>query len=518
MDEGMQPAQATSAQDAAGAAAVPANPSPAAVPASPAREARPQDDESAELKEALKEIAHAFGTTISGDGDERDMIDELMDIEKGLQSVSNPFASITQALMEDPAKRRVWNPGDYKAKPHANTMRCMRIMAESKSDCSACLDVCPEVAISIEGQVIRISDDCRKCGLCLSVCPTEVFTETMHLAKKLYDNIARAAAIHDQCYITCTRALGRLPQANEIVLPCVGALAPEVLFACLADYPNLSVYLPMGVCDRCQTVTGEQVLMDNIAKAEAWSGRSVGIAMDEDELTHDRKRSYERSEFLKRYAQIGTTAILGATNPVLAGAQAVSKRISEHAARINAIERQLDAIVGNSNAQKKRRTITPRRQLLLGAIQAHPRLASRVDAQVPVCDSSLCTMCGVCTRVCPTYAIDMDNDGHFGVATSYCVGCGACVAACEEQALSMGPADISELVLPKGEGLTTAQQTEKLDAALEKLKAEALRKVEGLMGGGEAAAAAPAATDTTPAGDIAAPASVTSTVPEEGKE
>ena len=84
------------------------------------------------------------------------------------------------------------------------------------------MDVCPVDAITIHGASLRIEDTCCRCGLCAAACPTETFIVRKNAPLALYDNVARVAAAYEQCYITCPRALDRLPKENEIVLPCVG--------------------------------------------------------------------------------------------------------------------------------------------------------------------------------------------------------------------------------------------------------------------------------------------------------
>ena len=46
----------------------------------------------------------------------------------------------------------------------------------------------------------------------------------------------------------------------------------------------MEVYLPFGICDRCRTTTGEEGYVTNIGQAEEWSGRAVGLVMEEQEL------------------------------------------------------------------------------------------------------------------------------------------------------------------------------------------------------------------------------------------
>lgn len=292
--------------------------------------------------------------------EKRDMLDEIIDFRRDLKAVQNPLDGITGALIQDPDNVPTWNPGEYKERPRGNAQRCARIKSGNDAACSVCLDVCPVNAISFTGGRIDISQDCRKCGLCMSMCPAEAFTDHQHLPKRLYDTIAKVAEAHKKCYLTCTRALGRLPEANEVVLPCVGAVPAEALFAVIAAYPNVEVYLPFGICDRCRTTTGEEAYVTNIGQAEEWSGRAVGLVMEEQEMERGFKRSYERGQFVQSMVRTGQTA-LALSNPVLAGAQAVAAKITEHTKQINNLQRSLDGMVGSATSLKRHRTLTQRR-------------------------------------------------------------------------------------------------------------------------------------------------------------
>ena len=56
--------------------------------------------------------------------------------------------------------------------------------------------------------------------------------------KKVYDAVARAATAHETAYVTCTRALKRVPRENEVVLACVGDVTRETWFSILTDFPT----------------------------------------------------------------------------------------------------------------------------------------------------------------------------------------------------------------------------------------------------------------------------------------
>ncbi len=64
---------------------------------------------------------------------------------------------------------------------------------------------------------------------------------------------------------------------------------------------------------------------------------------------------------------------------------------------------------------------------------------ARADAIKAVVDLEKCTSCGVCARVCPFGAIEVDVKAKTGahVITAACAGCGACAAECRFQAITV---------------------------------------------------------------------------------
>jgi len=400
--------------------------------------------------------------------EKRDLIDDLMDIRDGfgdLNNLTHPLDGVADALADPNAPR--FDPSQYKEKPRVNSIYCTRCSSSSLVDdataartCSRCLDVCPVDAIEIHKANVKVKDTCRKCGLCVMACPTEAFISSRIMGKLLYEKIARAASSHEECYVTCTRALGRLPKDNEVLLPCVGAVPREVWFSLIADYDNVNVYLPLGICDKCRTVTGEEAYVGEIAAAEEWSQESVGLEVEAKDLNHNQTRAYRRSQFMSDIRRVGQQA-LTSTSPVLSGAQAVANKIRAHADQLQSMQRALENSVGDKASSSHRRMLTQKRKNVLGMLQGHPALAGRMRLKTPVCDTSLCTMCGNCERACPVHACTLDDQGHFSVADAYCVNCGACVTVCPEGALSLQTCDPSNLVIRDEEAEKRKQEAAK---------------------------------------------------------
>ena len=407
--------------------------------------------------------------------EERDMLDDLIDIQQNWQAVSNPFGGMFDVLTQDPSKVKRWDPADYKELPRINATTCLQVSAGTDEVCNRCQEACPVAAIEINpaDKKVTISEDCRQCGLCSSVCPAGTFITSKLSAKALYDRIARIAGAYEQAYVTCTRALGRLPKDNEVVLPCVGAIPTEVWFSLLCDYDNLCVYLPLGICDRCRTVTGERVYAEHIAEAEELSEGAVGLEVDEKQMTHDFTRAYLRSQFVSNMTRSGMN-MATMSMPLLSGAQAVAKRVRDHGAQLMNVQRQIETAVGARTDQSKRRMLTQGRKLVLAALQSHPELASNFKLRIPVCDWTYCSMCGECADACPMHACDLDANGHFSVEPTYCVNCQACMIACPECCIEMVPCDPQELVIPDEDSERLAEKR----AELQKRKQEAKERLQ----------------------------------------
>lgn len=408
--------------------------------------------------------------------DERDFLDEIIEIQKDWKAVSNPLGNLATALTTEAEPEKPWDPSQYKFTARGNSTSCIRCSTQNDAICSACLDACPVGAIAMKGSSIKVSSACRKCGLCVAVCPTDAMTDGHNTPRKIYDRIVKVAASHETCYVTCTRALGRNPLDNEVVFPCVGCIPTAVWFSVLADFRNVSVYLPLGVCDRCRTKTGEEVYVDQIAKAEELTTRTVGLECDEGQMSRKKKRSYERREFMESLMRSGQQA-LAISNPALASARAIAKRLEDHTRQINQLQKTLEQVCGTTTNQHKRRILTQKRSLMLSTFQDHPRLAERVKVKAPVCDTSRCSMCGECVKVCPTHAIELDDAGRFSVEPIYCLSCKACAAVCPEKALKLKRVESEQLIVPDPDAERREEELKKQKVELERLKKEGRAKL-----------------------------------------
>ena len=80
--------------------------------------------------------------------EQRDMLDDLIDISDSWQALSNPFGGVMDTLTQDPSKIKKWDPSEYKEVPRPNAVTCLQITSQSTEVCGRCLEACPTAAIS----------------------------------------------------------------------------------------------------------------------------------------------------------------------------------------------------------------------------------------------------------------------------------------------------------------------------------------------------------------------------------
>lgn len=56
----------------------------------------------------------------------------------------------------------------------------------------------------------------------------------------------------------------------------------------------------------------------------------------------------------------------------------------------------------------------------------------------PVIDKEKCILCGICSKYCPLWVIDVEKDEKsITIDYEYCKGCGICEEVCPKSAISM---------------------------------------------------------------------------------
>lgn len=387
-----------------------------------------------------------------------DLLDDLIGISKEFGKMKDDLIGVSDDLTGEQRAAKLWNPVDYKEVPRVDASKCVRCIAEDEATCTRCFDICPTDSIIIEEGGIEIKDNCRKCGLCVGACPNDALKSFKYEPRRLYDDICKVADTHEMVYVTCTRALGHVPEEGEFVLPCIGMLTPEMWTALMIDRDNIAVYLPLGKCEKCKTTTGEEAYSRNIALGETWSGGTLGFECDEEDLVLGIRHDVERREFVQNAAKkAGLTA--ANTNPLTRKATQVYQRLQEHSKQLTQMTKTLERITGGSSTADRKRNLEVNRSLLLVALRDHEDRAHLIEIRLPQTNPELCVACGTCVKACPMGALDLIErpqdvavDQQEAADTSeptpqqqkisqvtapYCTGCDLCRDVCPHGAIAM---------------------------------------------------------------------------------
>ena len=108
----------------------------------------------------------------------------------------------------------------------------------------------------------------------------------------------------------------------------------------------------------------------------------------------------------------------------------------------------LDGEIINEFAEngRSRRTLQPRRRMLLEAVAAHPVVASNAEVIVSETDAARCVECLDCTKCCPTGArMASPENGSLDYEPRFCIGCGVCLDACPREAIDLVEVSIAQI-------------------------------------------------------------------------
>lgn len=390
-----------------------------------------------------------------------DFLDELIGLQKEFQAITGEISDETafvRGATVDESSEPVWTPSDYKVVPKGNSAMCVRCKKEDAS-CDLCLQVCPTDSIFFDDDgALEIKSDCRKCGLCVAACPTDALVSSLHAPKMVYDKICKAAEANEMVYVTCTRALGHVPEAAQVVLPCVGAISAEVWYAILCEYGNVGIYLPRGICDKCRTTTGEECYTDAISLGESWSGENVDLVERERDMVLEVDHQAERKAFVNgSLKSLGMTA--SKVNPLTAKLARGAEKLAKHSKQITELQKSLDRLAGAKSTVNKKRVLTNTRQLMLVALANHPDTASAILLDAPQ-STDKCDCCGECADACPMSAIDI-VDGGIQVLTTHCVACALCSDVCPQGAIEFVEVDGNRLIVDDPETKKKVEADEK---------------------------------------------------------
>lgn len=311
--------------------------------------------------------------------------------------------------------------------PRLRESRCTRYRFRY-SECRRCADVCPHDAIVLDDAGARIDPArCRDCGLCTAACHTGAWESESFQPIELL----RQAIRQPSWRVTCAPAGGDA----DAVLPCLGAL-PAATLAYLARR-GIGVSLHgAGHCGDCAHGSkGADQLQSNLR----------AVASLHDVVRHDVDAAWAMPEVDRTFAGAGRAG------PTV-------RRVAEGASRRGLLRRLVRHIADEAvtQADPPPMTAAPARAIRAGShfvpeqrelLQIVCKRSDDDPIEVPIDDTlpllqlSLqpgCTLCEACFRVCPTGALQIDeNPGDWALTfqADRCVACLACLEVCQPRVL-----------------------------------------------------------------------------------
>ncbi|HET9443954.1 MAG TPA: 4Fe-4S binding protein, partial [Acidimicrobiales bacterium] len=281
---------------------------------------------------------------------------------------------------------------EYVAAPDVDHDLCA-----ARRGCRACVDVCPQGAISLEGG--RIGHDrnlCEPCGRCVTACPTGATENPAATAAQLEAQVRALLAPAGEArgiVYRCRRG-SRVEAASgwyPVTVPCTAMLTAGWLLAPL-------VLGAGSVAVRSCTDSGCPLNQDAVVVERVdWCHRFLAaVGLPVDRVTRDPDSgppapalavpAVAASALRDPFGPLGAAVVLGA----LAAATATTEGVLETASGP------------------------------VGVVDIDP---------------AVCTGCGTCVASCPTGALrSFDADGRRSISfdANACVACGACASRCPE--------------------------------------------------------------------------------------
>ena len=286
---------------------------------------------------------------------------------------------------------------------------------DGETGCRVCVESCPYEAIrplnTPAGMVIHIDPGvCQRCGLCTSACPSSAleraFMPDEEIDSLVADALARAAT--SPVVVFAHEASRDLLESLSPTWPVAVITLPSLL---ILNETHLLHALRCGA--RGVAIVGHPAghhFAPHLFESPLRLARAALAPEDHSRLLYiEDDGEPARVEFAHRWLRLLAKS---------------ATRVFDPAPRLDGSHRQRFAAFAATSAER---------------FAPADRMEQLPFGEVAV-EASGCTLCGACSRVCPTAALEFyGTEGRLDFKGIDCIGCGLCEQACPEQVLTLTP-------------------------------------------------------------------------------
>lgn len=290
--------------------------------------------------------------------------------------------------------------------------------------------------------------------MCQGTC--DAFASTKDTLAELHAALRRAALGGRACIVTCKQhAEGRNCPGNVVAAPCLAMIPPELWCELLAEGIDVRISIDFASCESCSLAgpEAEAIYARNIARAESWTGRTVGFqealpaSLEEGLIAGimnagaDGSRRSMFTDVLEQLKDAASGSLRVRTDEKLRTLREQNQRLAAHQRLGLGNGTQFNAFAPHGRTKQ---IMGLSRKLLLQAIDNQPDIAERAQLPFPETGQT-CNSCLLCTRTCPTGArLPNSETGKLTFDWRYCIGCGLCEQVCPNAAIALTPKTISQ--------------------------------------------------------------------------
>ncbi len=305
--------------------------------------------------------------------------------------------------------------------------------------CDACVQSCPVDTIKIEESRVSFTpSECVGCGGCLAACPTDAYAlDDFKPINYIFNFLENNSTI-----MSC----------KEATLPCIAGLNVEELLSTVL-ISSEQIYLDIGPCLECPIAKTNLPIIKQRAEEvnfllEAMQQEKKLIVKELDIQVQTQVDPLSRRKLLSKEG-IKTALTI--------------KQQFENRVEASDEDSKKHDVSADDIVKIKQKNIPDRRSLLMMAMKRArvPELFHTIDiedisfiSQKDI-DTTTCTNCQMCYRICPTGALSSDYRGSvINFNPLACVKCHSCHDVCEPDSLTLRPTfSLASFFEPKVETL-----------------------------------------------------------------